>query len=94
MYVTSAYDGLDEATLAKEPHAGKIFKVMGFDFFIFIFLNQTCQASQLLYLRVCIAYSVIYCKEELGVTPISYYNFVSFRNSSPLNLSFQLCQDI
>lgn len=37
MYVTSAYDGLDEATLAKEPHAGKIFKVMGFDFFIFIF---------------------------------------------------------
>uniref|UniRef100_A0A8B9QN01 Regucalcin n=1 Tax=Anas platyrhynchos TaxID=8839 RepID=A0A8B9QN01_ANAPL len=58
MYVTSAYDGLDEATLAKEPHAGKIFK------------------------------------EELGVTPISYYNFVSFRNSSPLNLSFQLCQDI
>lgn len=37
MYVTSAYDGLDEATLAKEPHAGKIFKVMGFDFFIFFF---------------------------------------------------------
>ncbi|KAI1241735.1 Regucalcin, partial [Lamprotornis superbus] len=25
MYVTSAYDGLDEATLAKEPHAGEIF---------------------------------------------------------------------
>ncbi|XP_015133229.2 regucalcin-like isoform X1 [Gallus gallus] len=26
MYVTSAYDGLDEATLAKEPQAGEIFK--------------------------------------------------------------------
>jgi len=31
MYVTSAYDGLDEATLAKEPQAGEIFKVMGFE---------------------------------------------------------------
>ncbi|XP_075599057.1 regucalcin isoform X2 [Balearica regulorum gibbericeps] len=29
MYVTSAYDGLDEATLAKEPHAGEIFKITG-----------------------------------------------------------------
>lgn len=72
----------------------KDFQGDGFWFFYLFFLNQTCQASQLLYLRVCIAYSVIYCKEELGVTPISYYNFVSFRNSSPLNLSFQLCQDI
>lgn len=29
LYVTSAYDGLDEATLAKEPHAGEIFKITG-----------------------------------------------------------------
>ncbi|XP_042314891.1 regucalcin-like isoform X2 [Sceloporus undulatus] len=29
MYVTSAYDGLDEAALAKEPHAGEIFKITG-----------------------------------------------------------------
>lgn len=29
MYVTSAYDGLDEATLAKEPQAGEIFKITG-----------------------------------------------------------------
>uniref|UniRef100_A0A8D0EB07 Regucalcin n=1 Tax=Salvator merianae TaxID=96440 RepID=A0A8D0EB07_SALMN len=29
MYVTSAYDGLDKAALAKEPHAGEIFKITG-----------------------------------------------------------------
>uniref|UniRef100_A0A8C6YX06 Regucalcin n=1 Tax=Nothoprocta perdicaria TaxID=30464 RepID=A0A8C6YX06_NOTPE len=29
MYVTSAYDGLDEAALAKEPQAGEIFKITG-----------------------------------------------------------------
>lgn len=27
MYVTSATDGLDKDALAKEPHAGEIFKV-------------------------------------------------------------------
>lgn len=43
MYVTSAYDGLDEATLAKEPHAGEIFKVSRFYFFLSV--HQTCQAS-------------------------------------------------
>uniref|UniRef100_A0A8C3KAS9 Regucalcin n=1 Tax=Calidris pygmaea TaxID=425635 RepID=A0A8C3KAS9_9CHAR len=36
MYVTSAYDGLDEATLAKEPQAGEIFKVSRFSFFPYI----------------------------------------------------------
>lgn len=36
MYVTSAYDGLDEATLAKEPQAGEIFKVMGFEIFLYV----------------------------------------------------------
>nr|XP_013805864.1 PREDICTED: regucalcin-like [Apteryx mantelli mantelli] len=29
MYVTSAYDGLDEMALAKEPQAGEIFKITG-----------------------------------------------------------------
>ncbi|XP_060625827.1 regucalcin-like [Anolis sagrei] len=29
MYVTSAYDGLDKVKLAKEPHAGEIFKITG-----------------------------------------------------------------
>ncbi|XP_053864832.1 regucalcin-like isoform X3 [Malaclemys terrapin pileata] len=29
MYVTSAYDGLDKAALAKEPRAGEIFKITG-----------------------------------------------------------------
>ncbi|KAF1401379.1 Regucalcin, partial [Eudyptes chrysocome] len=29
MYVTSAYDGLDKTTLAREPHAGEIFKITG-----------------------------------------------------------------
>ncbi|XP_073209548.1 regucalcin-like isoform X2 [Lepidochelys kempii] len=29
MYVTSAYDGLDKASLAKEPRAGEIFKITG-----------------------------------------------------------------
>lgn len=33
MYVTSAYDGLDKASLAKEPRAGEIFKVIEFCFF-------------------------------------------------------------
>lgn len=36
MYVTSAYDGLDETTLAKDPHAGEIFKVSRFPFFPYI----------------------------------------------------------
>lgn len=40
MYVTSAYDGLDEATLAKEPHAGEIFKVSRFYFFLYITLAK------------------------------------------------------
>ncbi|OWK60833.1 Regucalcin [Lonchura striata] len=44
MYVTSAYDGLDEATLAKEPHAGEIFKVSRF--YLFLSGYQTCQASR------------------------------------------------
>lgn len=36
MYVTSAYDGLDESTLAKEPHAGEIFKVSRFSLLLYI----------------------------------------------------------
>lgn len=36
MYVTSAYDGLDEAALAKEPHAGEIFKVSRTHFFLYV----------------------------------------------------------
>ncbi|NXC15401.1 RGN protein, partial [Corythaeola cristata] len=36
MYVTSAYDGLDETTLAKEPHAGEIFKASEFSFILCI----------------------------------------------------------
>ena len=36
MFVTSAYDGLDETALAKEPHAGEIFKVSRFSFFLHV----------------------------------------------------------
>lgn len=41
MYVTSAYDGLDEKTLAKEPHAGEIFKVSRFSLFPYIRPTKT-----------------------------------------------------
>lgn len=43
MYVTSAYDGLDETTLAKEPHAGEIFKVSRFSFYISDLPSLACR---------------------------------------------------
>ena len=42
MYVTSAYDGLDETTLAKEPHAGEIFKVSRFYFCLYVRPAKPC----------------------------------------------------